>query len=680
MSFNRNAFEMNKSIKLRIYVSFLLLVSVFVLNAGFTIITLHKNKKLIDHISTVVDPTLKALDDFHDMTIQSKMYSTNWVFLRASKDDKDSLLKIHSTTYSRIKTDLMQLSPKWKNKANKDSLQSLFKGFENILVVEKKIISSLQKFTDYDDPVLKMEAEKILEDEVIPQTAAVTKTLFFISENERSGKLFEEEKLEASFKMFWTLVLILAISILATGLILSKYLTGIIVKPINRIRNIINDLGKGVTNTIEYTNNKDEIGEMVTAVNHLSEKLRYTADFARHVGERNFNTSFEPLSAQDVLGKSLVAMRDNLKSIDESLNLAQHIAKLGSWEWDAQKNKVFWSDEMYLIFKKDPSSFTPDYDVFVESIHPNDRTGMVNCIDQSLKDHQPYSYECRISSGGEMKTIFTIGNVALDKNGDITKLYGTVQDITDRKKAEQLLKKSEVNLEIKNKELEQKNSELEQFAYIASHDLQEPLRTISSFSDRLQKQYQGKLDDIGQKYLFFIHQGTERMKTLIADLLEYSRIGRKKELKPVDCNEILNTVIADLDSAIQESRVEIKTDTLPVVTGYTTEIKQLFQNLVINAIKFRKKEVQPVIHINSQPVDGGWKFSVRDNGIGIDEQHSERIFVIFQRLHTRSEYEGSGIGLSHCKKIVELHGGKIWVNSKPGEGSTFHFTILENHN
>lgn len=138
--------------------------------------------------------------------------------------------------------------------------------------------------------------------------------------------------------------------------------------------------------------------------------------------------------------------------------------------------------------------------------------------------------------------------------------------------------------------------------------------------------------------------------------------------------------MADLHTAIQESKVEIQKENLPVVNGYTTEMKQLFQNLISNAIKFRKNGVLPKIQISSQPVNGGWEFSIKDNGIGIAEEHNERIFVIFQRLHSRSEYEGTGIGLSHCKKIVELHGGRIWVHSKPGEGSAFHFTILENNN
>jgi light-regulated signal transduction histidine kinase (bacteriophytochrome) len=171
------------------------------------------------------------------------------------------------------------------------------------------------------------------------------------------------------------------------------------------------------------------------------------------------------------------------------------------------------------------------------------------------------------------------------------------------------------------------------------------------------------------------------MKVLINDLLEYSRIGRKKQTAQIDLNLTVREVLADLNKAITDAEAEIKVGELPVINAYPTEMKQIFQNLIINAIKFRKKEVAPKIEIAAERQNGSWKFMVRDNGIGIDTQHADRIFVIFQRLHTRNEYEGSGIGLSNCKKIAELHKGKIWVDSAPGEGSSFFFTIkeLKNH-
>ena len=224
-------------------------------------------------------------------------------------------------------------------------------------------------------------------------------------------------------------------------------------------------------------------------------------------------------------------------------------------------------------------------------------------------------------------------------------------------------------------QIESKNKELEQFAYVASHDLQEPLRTISAFVELLQQQYKGRLDENADKFLNYLLQASERMKVLIKDLLDYSRIGREKESTQVDCNLLVQEVMADLDKIIEDTSATVHTSTLPVLQAYPTELKLLFQNLISNSIKFRKADQKPAINIGSVRENGHWKFFVQDNGIGIESQFLERIFIIFQRLHTRTEYEGSGIGLAHCKKIVELHGGRIWAESTPGEGSRFFFTI-----
>lgn len=226
-------------------------------------------------------------------------------------------------------------------------------------------------------------------------------------------------------------------------------------------------------------------------------------------------------------------------------------------------------------------------------------------------------------------------------------------------------------------ELERKNKELEQFAYVASHDLQEPLKTTSGFVELLRKQYKGQLDENADKYIDYIIQASDRMKTLIKDLLDYSRIGREIKFVPVDCNILLHEVLADMDKGIKENKAIIHAKNLPVVYAFPTELKLLFQNLISNAIKFKKPGVPPEITINVFKENSSWKFSFGDNGIGIDLQHKERIFIIFQRLHNRTDYEGSGIGLAHCMKIVELHGGKIWVESTPNNGAIFFFTIAE---
>ncbi|MCX6267162.1 MAG: ATP-binding protein [Bacteroidetes bacterium] len=240
---------------------------------------------------------------------------------------------------------------------------------------------------------------------------------------------------------------------------------------------------------------------------------------------------------------------------------------------------------------------------------------------------------------------------------------------------EQRVAERTVQLEAINKELAFHTNEIEQFTYIASHDLQEPLRTLSTFSQLIKDDYAGKLDKDGNKYIDFIYESANRMRDLVRGLLDYSLIGKERLVTVVNCDKIISEVISDMANTIKAKNAVIAVQKLPTLNGYSTELRLLFQNLINNAIKFKKAEVSPVINISAERVGNVWNFSVADNGIGLEEKDREKIFVIFKRLHNRSEYEGTGIGLAHCKKIVELHGGKIWVESTPGNGCNFLFTI-----
>ncbi|GEO20331.1 hypothetical protein CQA01_08650 [Cyclobacterium qasimii] len=250
----------------------------------------------------------------------------------------------------------------------------------------------------------------------------------------------------------------------------------------------------------------------------------------------------------------------------------------------------------------------------------------------------------------------------------ITEYMSISQDITERKEAEEL-KMDYV------KKLEYKNKELEQFAYVASHDLQEPLRTVINYTDLLTKRRAEHFDELGLKSLQFIQEATVRMSQLIKSLLDYNRIDNDNNLTLVDCNELINGIEIELSKEIKDTETTIIVEKLPSINGYESTLRMLFQNLITNAIKFRKEGIKPLITISAIRDGIGWEFSVKDNGIGISSEHKEKIFVIFQQLHNKNKYEGSGIGLSHCRKIVDLHGGKIWVESKLNEGSIFKFTI-----
>jgi len=242
------------------------------------------------------------------------------------------------------------------------------------------------------------------------------------------------------------------------------------------------------------------------------------------------------------------------------------------------------------------------------------------------------------------------------------------REIAQRRAAEQAVARHA-------QELARSNQELEQFAYVASHDLQEPLRMVASYTQLLARRYRDRLDSDAHDFIRYAADGATRMQSLINDLLAYSRVGTRGEpLRSADSEAVCEEAIRNLRAAIEESGAEVARDPLPRVLADAAQLRQLFQNLISNALKFRSPE-PPRVHVSADRNGNEWRFSVRDNGIGIDPEHAQRIFVLFQRLHNRAEYPGTGIGLAICKKIVERHGGRIWVESEPGSGATFCFTL-----
>jgi len=252
-----------------------------------------------------------------------------------------------------------------------------------------------------------------------------------------------------------------------------------------------------------------------------------------------------------------------------------------------------------------------------------------------------------------------------------TLVTAAIRDITERKRAEQHLVKTVA-------ELNRSNDELQQFAYVASHDLQEPLRMVASYTQLLAERYKGRLDSDADEFIAYAVDGSNRMQVLIQDLLSYSRAGTNgRTLRKISSDNALKEALTNLRATIQESGAVVTYDSLPIITTDGTQLTQVFQNLVGNAIKYRSAEI-PKVHVSASKNDGNeWIFSVRDNGMGIDAQYFERIFVLFQRLHGQTEFKGTGIGLTICKKILEQLGGRIWVESQPEKGSTFHFALPE---
>jgi PAS domain S-box-containing protein len=324
-----------------------------------------------------------------------------------------------------------------------------------------------------------------------------------------------------------------------------------------------------------------------------------------------------------------------LHNSDERYRQIVETAQEGIWMIDENNNTTFINKKMCEIIE-----YSPD-ELIGKKIHAfMDQEANKNAAEQIERRKNGISEthdSIFITKSGKAICTSLSTNPVFDDAGIYKGALAMVTDITKRKLDEELLQKSQVSLALNNHQLERKNKELEQFAYVASHDLQEPLRTTISFVEIFKQQYSGKLDSKADKYLNYIVESSDRMGVLIKDLLDFSRIGINKDIERVDCNTILQNVIADLDKVIKDSGAEIKTEHLPVISGYTTELEHLFQNLITNPLKFRKKNVPVKINITAQKKNDYWQFAFTDNGIGIDQKYNERIFIIFQRLHNRSE-------------------------------------------
>lgn len=377
------------------------------------------------------------------------------------------------------------------------------------------------------------------------------------------------------------------------------------------------------------------------------------------------------MSEIEILKKELEETKKALKDREMIFNHIIESTFAGYFDWQIPENTEYLSPTFKKMFGYEDHEMESSPEAWQRIIFQEDLPKVFELFGAHVesKGKVPFDSELRYHhKNGSMVWVFCRGKVVeWDEQGNPLRMLGSHIDITNIKKVE------ETQLYVEK--LEQKNKELQQFAYVASHDLQEPLRTIISFTDLMMEQYGGSIDDSADTYLRFISNASNRMSDLVKGLLDYTRIGKNFEVSEVNSDIVLKNVLDDLNTLITEKNVTFETKSLPIIQGLDTEIRSLFMNLITNAIKYKKKGENPFIRIGATEELDSWQFHVEDNGIGIEKAHLKRIFLIFQRLHNKDEYAGTGIGLAHCQKIVELHGGKIWVESTPSIGSTFYFTI-----
>ena len=358
-----------------------------------------------------------------------------------------------------------------------------------------------------------------------------------------------------------------------------------------------------------------------------------------------------------------------LSNSQAKLNIALQSGNIGVWEWNIERDEIIWDERTEKMFGLIPGTFGKTMQAFEDLINEEDISHVRTAFKLALEKNLPF--ETVVRSRLEInkpRYISAKATIVNNENGKPLSMEGVFFDVTGLKEGtEQIIEKL-------NKELLRSNKELENFAYVASHDLQEPLRMVSSFTQMLQKQYGDKLDDRALEYMSFAVDGARRMYDLLNGLLQYSRIRSKgKEFSLVDMNEVLESVLKNLNLVLSERKAKIKTVKLPVIFADKSQMIQIFQNLISNAIKFSHDS--PKISITCANEDHNFIFSIRDFGMGIEAQYFDKIFQMFQRLLPNEHSEGTGIGLAICRRIIERHKGKIWVESELGKGSAFFFTI-----
>lgn len=414
-----------------------------------------------------------------------------------------------------------------------------------------------------------------------------------------------------------------------------------------------------------------ETGETVT-FEEFYPTLEKWFEVSAYPSEKGLSVYFKDVTLRKIVDIQIREANERFEKVAEATTDA-------IWDWDLSNDIYYRGKGFDRLFGLDVSLGTRSLDFLIDSFHPDDLPALKQSVEEALSDPSVdrWQHEYRIIHKTEgVKTVIDKGVIIRDMNGKAIRMVGAITDITYRKLYEDELLKLNNSLQNHIRDLEIAYEELEQFTYIASHDLQEPLRMISSFMDQLKRRYGDRLDDKAHQYIFFAMDGAKRMKRIILDLLEYSRAGKfldKRET--VDVGEILADYQVLRRRIISEKLATITAEKLPVIMAYRTPMVQVFHSLLDNAIRYSRDGVLPEIEILAEDRGNHWLFTVRDNGIGIEEKFFSKIFVLFQRLHDRDAYEGTGIGLSIVKKHVESWGGTVWVESKVGEGSAFYFTI-----
>ena len=493
------------------------------------------------------------------------------------------------------------------------------------------------------------------------------------------------EELRTHVRRAITSALTVLAAALAIAVLLSFPLQRVISGPILKLVEATRTVSKNSDFSVRVPKlAEDELGVLCDAFNSMLAQIQQ-----RDLEIEEHRLHLETLVQERT--RSLESKTAALQESEERLNLALRSSGVGTWSWSMATNMIAWDEYAHPLFGLATGKFSGTFEDLLNMVHQEDRERVRRDVRSSLESLGEFDTEFQVIwADGSAHDLTLRGKVYCDETGQPMRTVGVCWDITQRKQTEKAVKSQAELLARLNGELKRSNVELEQFAYIASHDLQEPLRKVQAFGTMLTDEYSDKLGDEARDYIRRMLGATDRMKTLINDLLTYSRITTKGQpFASVDLSVTAREVVSDLETVVQETGGRLEIGPLPTLDADATQMRQLLQNMIANGLKYHKDDVPPVVKVEGRLLDNrrhavlpasdspsACEITVTDNGIGFEQVYADRIFAPFVRLHGRSsKYEGTGIGLAVCRKIVERHGGIIVALSSPGEGATFRITL-----
>jgi PAS domain S-box-containing protein len=464
----------------------------------------------------------------------------------------------------------------------------------------------------------------------------------------------------------------------ATVTYLSGRLGALITGPLLHLAGVVQAVSTGRDYSIRAERrSRDELGRLIDGFNDMLSQIQAKDSALAHARdelERRVEERTRELQEEIAERKNAELL---LQEKDARLTEAQEIARLGSWEWTLSSNRIGWSDEVYRIYGLLPGEFGGGYQEFLDLACPDDRPGLKEALESACRKGEPFNLDYRIiCPDGSERFLHGQGKVVPDEAGTPLRLVGTLQDVTELKRADEAIRQLNRELRERMADLSAVNKELEGFSYSVSHDLRAPLRAISGFSRMLVEDCQDQLNSEGRRYLDVINENALKMGKLIDDLLSFSRVGRLAVKKSsIDMEGLAKEVFADLQALNPERKANLQVLALPWGYGDPAMLRQVFVNLLSNAIKYTRGRDPVVIEIGANVDVKETVYYVRDNGVGFDMQYADKLFGVFQRLHSTEEFEGTGVGLALVERIILKHGGRVWGEGKVNEGATFYFAL-----